>query len=99
MIPSNPTARPMEQAKQETVLLLRLGMEGQGPVQIAEAVQEAYAKGELPRMEPVASAYMFSADQDLGPGVGGWHPHLMVCTPFYENSMLGGNEVESSSLC
>jgi len=34
---------------------------------------------------------MFSADQDLGPGVGAWHPHMMVYTPYYENSMLGGN--------
>jgi hypothetical protein len=71
------------------------GMEGNGPDQIADAVQAAYAKGELPRMEAVAFGYMFSADQDLGPGVGAWHPHMMVYTPYYENSMLGGNEVES----
>jgi hypothetical protein len=38
---------------------------------------------------------MFSADQDLGPGVGAWHPHMMVFTPYYENSMLGGNESDS----
>ncbi len=76
-------------------LQARLGMEGKGPDQIAEAVRAAYAKGELPRMEPVAFAYMFSAVQDLGPGVGAWHPHMMVYTPYYENSMLGGNEVES----
>jgi hypothetical protein len=43
-------------------------------------------------MEAVAFAYMFSADQDLGPGVGAWHPHMMVYTPYYENSMLGGNQ-------
>jgi hypothetical protein len=41
----------------------------QGTGQIAEGVQAAYAKGELPRMEAVAFAYMFSADQDLGPGL------------------------------
>jgi hypothetical protein len=76
-------------------LQAKLGMEGKGPDQIAEAVQAAYAKGELPRMEAVAFAHMFSADQDLGPGVGAWHPHMMVYTPYYENSMLGGNEVES----
>jgi len=75
-------------------LQAKLGMEGKGPDQIAEAVQAAYAKGELPRME-VAFAYMFSADQDLGPGVGAWHPHMMVYTPYYENSMLGGNEMHS----
>jgi hypothetical protein len=81
-----------------TVLLLqelrtRLGMEGKTPDHIAEGVQAAYAKGELPKMEAVAFAYMFSADQDLGPGVGPWHPHMMLYTPYYENSMLGGNQV------
>jgi hypothetical protein len=81
-----------------TVLLLqqlrtKLGMEGKTPDQIAEGVQAAYAKGELPKMEMVAFAYMFSADQDLGPGVGPWHPHMMLYTPYYENSMLGGSQV------
>jgi hypothetical protein len=73
-------------------LRAKLGMEGKGPDQIAEGVQAAYAKGELPRMEAVAFAYMCSAEQDLGPGIGAWHPHVMVYTPYYENSMLGGNE-------
>jgi len=73
-------------------LRARLGMEGKTPDQIAEGVQAAYAKGELPKMEMVAFAYMFSADQDLGPGIGAWHPHVMVYTPYYENSMLGGNQ-------
>src|SRR5438132_4074587 len=76
-------------------LRAKLGMEGKTPDQIAEAVQAAYAKGELPKMEMVAFAYMFSADQDLGPGVGHWHPHMMVYTPYYENSMLGGNAPDS----
>jgi hypothetical protein len=73
-------------------LRARLGTEGKTPDQIAEVVQAAYTKGELPKMEMVAFAYMFSADQDLGPGVGHWHPHMMVYTPYYENSMLGGNQ-------
>ena len=74
-------------------LRTKLGMEGKTPEQIAEGVQAAYAKGELPKMETVAFGYMFSADQDLGPGVGPWHPHIMLYTPYYENSMLGGNQV------
>ena len=74
-------------------LRTKLGIEGKTPDQIAEGVQAAYAKGELPKMETVAFAYMFSADQDLGPGVGPWHPHMMLYIPYYENSMLGGNEV------
>src|SRR5438132_6057473 len=76
-------------------LQAKLGMEGKGPDQIAKEVQAAYAKGKLPKMEAVAFAYMFSADQDLGRGLGAWHPHMMVYTPNYENSMLGGNAPDS----
>jgi hypothetical protein len=51
-------------------LQAKLGMAGKGVDQIAAEVRAAYASGALPRMEAVAFAYMFSADQDLGPGVG-----------------------------
>src|SRR2546428_12208795 len=68
---------------------------GKGSDQIAKEVQAAYVKGELPKMEKVAFASMFSADRDLGLGLGAWHPHMMVSTPYYENSMLGGNEPDS----
>jgi len=40
----------------------------------------------------VSFAYMCSAHQHLGPGIDAWHPHMMVFSPYYENSMLGGNE-------
>ena len=83
------TVLPLQELK------AKLGMEGKKPDQIADAVQAAYAKGELPKMETVAFAYMFSADQNLGLGLGAWHPHMMVYTPNYENSLLGGNEPDS----
>ena len=70
----------------------KLGMQGKTPNQIAEGVQTAYAKGELPKRDGVTFAYMWSADQNLGSGVGHWHPHMMVFAPFYDNAMLGGNE-------
>ena len=70
----------------------KLGMEGKTPDQIAGGIQAAYAKGELPKRDAVSFAYMWSADQELGPGVGHWHPHMMVFAPYYQNSMLGGNE-------
>jgi len=73
----------------------KLGMGGQGPDQIAEGVQAAYARGELPRRDAVSFAYMWSADQDLGPGIGQWHPHMMVFAPYYDNAMLGGNDFGS----
>jgi hypothetical protein len=69
----------------------RLGIEGKTPEQIAEGIQAAYAKGALPKRDGVAFAYMWSADQHLGPGAGHWHPHMMIFAPYYENSMLGGN--------
>src|SRR5262245_35882449 len=70
----------------------KLGMEGKTPEQIAESVQAAYVTGKLPKRESVSFAYMWSADQSLGPGIGAWHTHMMIFAPYYENSMLGGNE-------
>jgi hypothetical protein len=69
----------------------KFGIEGKTPDQIAEGLQAAYVKGELPKREGVSFAYMWSADQYLASGVGHWHPHMMVFSPYYENSMLGGN--------
>lgn len=68
----------------------KLGMERKTPDQIAAAIEASYAKGELPKRDGVSFAYMWSADQQLGPG-GHWHPHMMVFAPYYENSMLAGN--------
>src|SRR5260370_7277473 len=61
----------------------KLGLEGKTAEQIAEAVQAAYAKGEIPKRPEVCFAYMWSADQILGPA-GHWHPHIMVYLPNYE---------------
>lgn len=69
-----------------------LAMQGKTPDQIAEGIQEAYGKGVLPKRDGVSFAYIWSADQDLSAGFGHWHPHMMVFCPYYENSMLGGNE-------
>ena len=87
------TVLPLQELRAE------LGMQGKDPDGIAAGVAMAYALGKLPKMEGVAFAYMWSAHQDLGPGVGAWHPHMMVYAPYYENSMLGGNEVGGSLPC
>ena len=76
-------------------LRTKLGMEGKTPDQIAAGVEAAYAQGELPRRDGVSFAYMWSADQNLGTGIGAWHPHMMVFAPYYENAMVGGNEFGS----
>jgi hypothetical protein len=70
----------------------RLGMEGRTPDQIADGVEAALASGALPKRDAVTFAYMWSADQHLGPGVGHWHPHMMVFAPYYRNAMLGDND-------
>ena len=73
----------------------KLGMEGKTPDQIAEQIQAAYATGRLPRRDGVSFAYMWSADQNLGTGIDHWHPHMMIFSPYYENSMIGGNDFGS----
>ena len=73
-------------------LRTKLGMQGKDPEAIARGVTMAYALGELPKREGVAFAYMWSAHQHLGPGIGAWRPHMMVFAPYYTNAMLGGNE-------
>jgi hypothetical protein len=70
-------------------LRTRLALERKGPDQIAQAVQAAYATGELPHRDAVTFAYMWSAHQHLGPP-GAWHPHMMVFAPNYDNAMVGG---------
>ena len=72
-------------------LRTKLAMQGKNPDEIAEGVQAAYAKGELPKRTGVSFAYMWSADQNLASGIGHWHPHVMVFAPYYDNSALGGN--------
>jgi len=47
-------------------LRTKLGLEGKTAEQIAEGVQAAYAKGEIPKRPEVCFAYMWSADQVLG---------------------------------
>ncbi len=74
-------------------LRTKLGLEGKTAEQIAEDVQAAYAKGEIPKRPGVCFAYMWSADQVLGPA-GHWHPHVMVYLPYYE-TLLGTRHPQS----
>lgn len=73
-----------------------LGLAGKTPDAIAEGIQAAYAKGELPRREGPTVAYMYSKHQHLGPGIGAWRPHAMIFAPYYENVMAGGNPFGSA---
>lgn len=80
-------------------LRTKLGLEGKGPDAITSEVAAAYSRGELPKMEGVAFGYMWSADSNLGPGVGAWHPHMMVYAPYYKGSMLGNSECGEAVPC
>jgi hypothetical protein len=71
-------------------LRTKLAIQGKTPGQIAESVNLAYEKGDIPKRDQVSFGYMWSADQKLGPA-GHWHPHIMVYAPNYENAMIGGN--------
>ena len=68
-----------------------LGIAGKTPNQIADSVASAYATGALPKREGVSFAYMWSAEQHLGQGIGHWRPHMMVFAPYYTNDTVGGN--------
>jgi hypothetical protein len=72
-------------------LRTKLGLQGKSPDEITEGVAAAYAHGELPKRDGVTFAYMWSARQNLGSGIGHWHPHVMIFAPYYDNSMVGGN--------
>jgi len=74
-------------------LRTKLGLEGKTAEQIAEGVQAAYVKGEIPKRPEVCFAYMWSADQVLGPA-GHWHPHIMVYLPYY-GTLLGTKHPQS----
>jgi hypothetical protein len=73
-------------------LCAKLGLEGKDVETINREVALSYALGELPKMEATAFAYMWSADQDVGPKAGHWHPHMMVYAPYYTDAMLGNND-------
>jgi hypothetical protein len=76
-------------------LRTKLGMEGKTPEQIARGVEAAYVSGALPKRDSVSFAYMWSGSQHLAPGIGAWHPHLMIFAPYADNAMLGGHEFGS----
>jgi hypothetical protein len=74
----------------------KLGLEGKSAEEIAKGIEAAYARGELPKIEP-SIGYMLSRNMYLGPhlGHGFVYPHIMLFLPYYTNAMLGGNERRS----
>jgi hypothetical protein len=91
------TAPAVQEVMPYYELRTKLALQGMKPDEIEEAVAVAYAKGELPKRDRVTFAYMWSATQSLGPGIGHWHPHMMLFAPYYDNAMVGGNPFGSPS--
>jgi len=69
----------------------QLGLAGKSPDEMRQSIEAAYKAGDLPKRTAVSFAYMWSAEQYLGPLAGHFHPHLMIFAPYETNEMLGNN--------
>ena len=47
----------------------------------------------MPKREGVTFVVHVVGGAASGSRVGHWHPHMMVFSPYYKNSMLGDNDV------
>jgi len=56
----------------------RLVLAGTSRTEIPKAIAAAFAKKELPSLEPGSMCYMLSKQQYLNDGAKNWHPHVMV---------------------
>jgi hypothetical protein len=55
----------------------KLVLAGKSKKEVLDAVNAAFASGELPALAPGAMVYMMSKQQYLGDGPKQWHPHVM----------------------
>jgi hypothetical protein len=88
-----PAARTyLPQIMRRTELILA----GRSKNQMADEVQAAVDKKQLPLPESGAMCYMLSKQQRLNDGDLHWHPHLMFIIPFTEPAVWGANETGAS---
>ena len=69
----------------------RLALAGKSEAQIGEAVEVAFDRKQLPRIQPGAMSYMMSRQGNLGGSAGPWHPHLMFFVPETMSKSWGAN--------
>lgn len=74
-----------------TILRTNLALAGQSKAQIFAALDAAFAKNELPALEPGAMCYMMSKQGHLSDRDGRWHPHLMFFLPLAQDAAWGAN--------
>jgi hypothetical protein len=87
-----PAARTyLPQITRRTELILA----GRSKTQMAEEIQAAVDKKQMPLPESGAMCYMLSKQQYLADDVGHWHPHLMFFVPLTEPAEWGANQPKS----
>jgi hypothetical protein len=70
----------------------KLVLAGKSKPQIGEALEAAWNRNELPKLEPNAMCYMMSKDQYLQDDGGHWHPHMMWYVPGDAQKTWGANQ-------
>ncbi|HEY1810025.1 MAG TPA: hypothetical protein VGG42_15785, partial [Acidobacteriaceae bacterium] len=69
----------------------RLVLAGRSKAEILQATDAAFARHELPVLEPGAMVYMMSKQQYLNDVGRNWHPHLMFYVAGDAGASWGGN--------
>lgn len=75
----------------EHVIRAGLFMAGASREEIEAAVIAGVASGDIPLPDPFAISYMMSDAMYLGPGLNGFHVHMMLYAPYIENAGFGGH--------
>ncbi len=73
----------------------KLVLEGKSKAEMLQATDVAFAKGELPVLEPGAMCYMLSKGQYLNDAGKHWHPHLMFFVAGDATKSWGANLPDS----
>jgi hypothetical protein len=73
----------------------RLVLAGKSKAEIAQAIQAALDKKELPALEPGSMAYMMSKQQYLNGRGKSWHPHAMFYSPGDMTKSWGADDPKS----
>jgi len=74
-----------------TIAKTNLILAGKSKTQMAEAIQAAFDKKELPALEVGSMCYMLSKGGYLNDSAGRWHPHVMFFVPLTEAKAWGAN--------
>jgi hypothetical protein len=74
-----------------TIKKTELVLAGRSKTQMVDNINTAFAKKELPPLEPGAMCYMLSKQGHLSDRDGHWHPHLMFFVPQTDDKTWGAN--------